>query len=302
MGTWVSFGSSYRHGEDGEACVGVVTLDDPAHRNTMSLPLVDELVAVMDRLEADTSVGAVVVTGAPPAFCAGADLGNLAAQGESGCGWCHRRSSTHGGCRCGAAIDLRRFLEAGEMSPADGGRRQRPGRGSGHEPRPRLSTFGWRACSARFDTRFLDIGLHPGGGHTFMLDRIGGPQLAAALVLFGQRLDGAAAAAHGLAWACVEDDVLVEEAVAIALRAASAPRDLAVRAKETLRAVGGLHDHADAIDLEIAAQIWSLGEPFFLERLARLRARVGVKPRPANRSAEGRPVVTDRRDTWIERA
>ena len=30
--------------------------------------------------------------------------------------------------------------------------------------------------SARFDTRFLDLGIHPGGGHTWMLRRLVGPQ------------------------------------------------------------------------------------------------------------------------------
>ena len=49
-------------------------------------------------------------------------------------------------------------------------------------------------ASARFDTRFLRIGLHPGGGHAWMLDRAVGPQAAAAMVLFGARLDGARAA------------------------------------------------------------------------------------------------------------
>src|SRR4029453_11341326 len=44
--------------------------------------------------------------------------------------------------------------------------------------------------SARFDTRFIDLGLHPGGGHTWMLQRRIGSQAAAALVLFGRVLDG----------------------------------------------------------------------------------------------------------------
>ena len=43
--------------------------------------------------------------------------------------------------------------------------------------------------SARFDTRFLQLGIHPGGGHTWMLQRIAGPQTAAATVLFGEILD-----------------------------------------------------------------------------------------------------------------
>ena len=47
------------------------------------------------------------------------------------------------------------------------------------------------AARARFDTRFLQIGLHPGGGHTWMQRRIVGPQAAMAAVVFGQVLDGA---------------------------------------------------------------------------------------------------------------
>ena len=39
---------------------------------------------------------------------------------------------------------------------------------------------------ARFDTRFLDLGLHPGGGHTWMFRRVAGPQAVSAAVLFGQ--------------------------------------------------------------------------------------------------------------------
>jgi len=56
---------------------------------------------------------------------------------------------------------------------------------------------------AKFITRFLDLGLHPGGGHTWMLERAVGPQAAAAMVLFGERVDGERAAAIGLAWRCV---------------------------------------------------------------------------------------------------
>ena len=46
--------------------------------------MVTEIVAAMEAFEADTAVGAIVVTGTPPAFCAGANLGNLAeADGSS---------------------------------------------------------------------------------------------------------------------------------------------------------------------------------------------------------------------------
>src|SRR2546423_5374220 len=64
--------------------VAVVTLDDPERRNALNLEMVDEIVETFDRLEADERVGAVVVTGAPPAFCAGADLSHLGGSQRTG--------------------------------------------------------------------------------------------------------------------------------------------------------------------------------------------------------------------------
>jgi len=66
--------------EVGDDRVAVITLDEGERRNALTLPLVDEIVETFDRLEASGDVGAFVITGAPPAFCAGADLGDLAAQ------------------------------------------------------------------------------------------------------------------------------------------------------------------------------------------------------------------------------
>src|SRR5258705_12419803 len=57
--------------------VAVLTLNDPDRRNSLTGPMVDGIVEAFDALEADDGVGAVVITGAGPGFCAGADLGNL---------------------------------------------------------------------------------------------------------------------------------------------------------------------------------------------------------------------------------
>jgi enoyl-CoA hydratase len=241
--------------------VAVVTLNDPERRNILSLPMVDEIVAAFDALEADESVGAVVVTGAPPAFCAGADLGELGRGGESGDGG--NVTTVYDG-----------FLRVARSTLPTVGAINGPAVGAGMN----LAL----ACdvriageSGRFDTRFLKLGLHPGGGHTWMLRRAVGPQAAAAMVLFGQVLGGQAAADAGLAWRCVADDALLDEARSLAAGAAGAPRELAIKAKETLRAVAALDDHDDAVAVELAAQRWSFGQPFFAERLAAMRERVG---------------------------
>src|SRR5256885_1733138 len=112
--------------------------------------------------------------------------------------------------------------------------------------------------SARFDTRFVKIGLHPGGGHTWMLERAVGPQAAAAMVLFGERLDGRRAAEVGLAWSCVADAELVERAVQFARAAAAAPKPLTARVKETLTRVPWQPDFEHAAAFEVQHQAWSL--------------------------------------------
>ena len=91
----------------------------------------------------------------------------------------------------------------------------------------------------RFDTRFVKIGLHPGGGHTWMLERAVGPQSAAAMVLFGAVVDGPRAVEIGLAWSCHPDDELVEAATEFAAGAARGPIPLLGRTKATLRQAPG---------------------------------------------------------------
>jgi enoyl-CoA hydratase len=128
--------------------------------------------------------------------------------------------------------------------------------------------------SARFDTRFLQLGIHPGGGHTWMLQRIAGPQATAAMVLFGEVLSGEEAAACGLAWRCVPDDDLLDTALTLARRAAAAPRELVRRTKATIADVATIADHPAAVERELVDQAWSVTQPAFQERLAALQRKI----------------------------
>jgi 3-hydroxypropionyl-coenzyme A dehydratase len=60
--------------------VATVTLNDPEKRNMLSAPMLNQLVAAVERARDDRAVRAMVLTGAgEKAFCAGADLGGFAA-------------------------------------------------------------------------------------------------------------------------------------------------------------------------------------------------------------------------------
>jgi enoyl-CoA hydratase len=242
--------------------VARLTLDAPERRNALTLELVGEIVAAFDELEGDEAVGAVVVTGAPPAFCAGASLAHLQGSGQ-------QTDKGSAGLRAIYEGFLRVSRSSLPTIAAVNGAAVGAGMNLALACDVRLA-----GRSARFDTRFLQLGLHPGGGHTWMMRRVAGPQTAAATVLFGEVLDGAEAERCGLAWRCVDDEALLGRAEEMAGRAAAAPRALARRAKETLAAVADLSTHDEAVDIELVAQVWSFGQPEFAERLAALQARV----------------------------
>jgi len=241
------------------AGVATLTLNNPAERNTLTGPMVEEITAAMDDIEGDESVGAIVVTGAPPAFCAGANLGNLAEAGETSLGSIYEgflriaRSplptlAAVNGAAVGAGMNLALGCDV------------------------RLA-----ARRAKFDTRFLQIGLHPGGGHTWMFRRIAGPQATMAAVVFGEVMDGAEAERVGLVHRCVDDDQLLPAAQEMAARAAGAPRELAIEAKKTIKAMADIESHPDAVKRELDPQLWSTRQPWFAERLAALQAKIRAK-------------------------
>ena len=239
--------------------VATLTLNNPDERNTLTAPMVAEILAAMDTIEGDPSIGAIVVTGTAPAFCAGANLGNLATASGSSLGTIYEgflriaRSplptiAAVNGAAVGAGMNLALGCDV------------------------RIA-----ARRAKFDTRFLQIGIHPGGGHTWMLRRITGPQTAFATVMFGEVLDGAEAERVGLVWKCVDDDQLLIEAQKMAARAASVPRPLLESVKKTIQEMADVVTHPEAVERELVPQLWSTKQPWFADRIAAMQAKISRK-------------------------
>lgn len=239
--------------------VATLTLNNPDERNTLTAPMVAEILAAMDTIEGDPSIGAIVVTGTAPAFCAGANLGNLATASGQSLGTIYEgflriaRSplptiAAVNGAAVGAGMNLALGCDV------------------------RIA-----ARRAKFDTRFLQIGIHPGGGHTWMLRRITGPQNAFATVVFGEVLDGAEAERIGLVWKCVDDDQLLIEAQKMAARAASVPRPLLESVKKTIQDMADVDTHPEAVERELVPQLWSTKQPWFAEKIAAMQAKITKK-------------------------
>jgi enoyl-CoA hydratase len=238
--------------------VALITVNDPDRRNAVTDAMSVALRAAIERAEAGDGVHAVIVTGAGKAFCAGADLGALGAAAEDkllrlydgfmAVGACTLPTiAAVNGAAIGAGLNLALATDVRLAGP-----------------------------HAVFDPRFQSLGLHPGGGATWMLQRGVGPQVARAAMLFGARLDARQAVQHGLVLRVAEDPVAA--AIELAAGPASAPRQVVLATKATMRATASpgsidtdLHDLATRV--ELGPQATSIRSPEFAQRLAAAKAR-----------------------------
>lgn len=236
--------------------VATITLDDPTRRNAVTLEMCDQLDQAITELEANTGVNSLVITGAAPAFCAGADLTHLGDSAEEGLLAIYEGFLRVGrsplpsiaavnGAAVGAGMNLALICDV------------------------RLA-----GRSARFDDRFLNLGIHPGGGHTWMFQNITGPQATMAAVVFSTVMDGEEAARVGLAYQVYDDDKLLEAAQEMAARASTVPRDLVLKAKATIQDIAYVTSQRAAVDHELGPQAWSTRQPAFQKQLAKLKARI----------------------------
>jgi enoyl-CoA hydratase len=233
--------------------VALITLNDPDRRNAVTADISSALRAAVEAAQDDADVHAVIVTGAGKAFCAGANLTALGAATEDGLrviydGFLALANCTLptiaavNGPAVGAGLNLALAADVRIAGP-----------------------------SAMFDPRFQKLGIHPGGGATWMLQRLVGPEVARASLLFGMRFDAEAAVRFGLALQLADDPVAA--ALELAAGPASAPRDVVMSTKASMRATvnPGTIDsdqHRIAVDVEIGPQASSIESPAFAERLA----------------------------------
>jgi enoyl-CoA hydratase len=243
----------------------VLTLNAPKRRNVMSEAMVEAVRTALDDLERDPGVTCLVLTGAGSAFCAGAELSTLENAADGDFGPVH---TVYDG--------FLRVLESPlpTIAAVNG-----PAVGAGYNLALACDVR-IAAASARFDTRFTGLRLHPGGGHTWLLTRLVGPQHAALACLFGEVWDAETARDRGLVAQVVADDDLLATAIALARRLDGMDGEYVRKITATLRhAANGTATHADTFARETEAQQWSLTQPAFQSAIAHLNAHIGRKRR-----------------------
>jgi len=108
-------------------------------------------------------------------------------------------------------------------------------------------------------------------------DALSGLQATFAAVVFGEVLDGPAAERAGLVWRCVPDDELLPTARTMAGKALHAPIELTKKITSTIRGIGALDDHREAMLVELEPQAWSTEQPHFQEKVAALRRKISSR-------------------------
>jgi len=205
---------------DEERSVALLRFNRPKQLNALNGQVMDELCNALEALDRDEAIRVLVVTGNERAFAAGADIGEMAdaspidmlrtnriAQWDrvrrigkpviaAVAGWC-----LGGGCELAMALDL---IVAAE--------------------------------SARFGQPEINLGVIPGAGGTQRLTRAVGKSAAMEMILTGEPIDAREAHRLGLVARVVPNELVVEDALALAAKVAT-KSPLALRlAKEAVNA------------------------------------------------------------------
>ena len=230
--------------------VMTITLNRPERRNAMSSAMLKGLVASLADAETASDVGAVLLTGAGGAFCAGGDVKGMAeAGGEGG----------DSPVQYDARVHLQR-------------RDQRDTAGKLYElPKPTIAALPGPAagaglsialsCDLRYaspnaimTTAFARVGFSGDYGGTYFMSRLIGSAKARELYFLSEKVDMQEAERLGLVNGVFPEESLHDEVTSIAQRLAQGPTVAYRYMKENLnRAVNG--EMGECLDMEAAHHI-----------------------------------------------
>ena len=206
--------------------VVTITLNRPDRGNGVVPELARDLLDALTRLEEDTSVRVLVITGAGKQFCAGADLVEFQRYIEEELPHTEEPYNARVlfpvtqrvvSCRFPIIAAVNGGATAGGLDFA------------------LACDIRIASTKAKFGETYIKLGLNPGNGGAYFLPRLVGSGLAAEMALTGDLYDAEQALQMGLVNRVVEPDELLPEAVGLAARIAERPRLALEATKHQLR-------------------------------------------------------------------
>ncbi len=204
---------------DIEGPVGLITLNRPEALNALNGELMDELTEAIDKLEADTSIGCLVITGSAKAFAAGADIKEMQPKSYMDvykedfitANW--ERVTR---CRKPVIAAVAGFALGGGCELA------------------MMCDFILAADTAKFGQPEINLGVIPGSGGTQRLTRFVGKSKAMEMCLTGRMMDAEEAERSGLVSRIVPADDLKSEALKVANKICELSQPATMMVKEAV--------------------------------------------------------------------
>ncbi|HTJ45154.1 MAG TPA: enoyl-CoA hydratase/isomerase family protein [Kofleriaceae bacterium] len=209
--------------------IGVITLDRPDNRNSMTPELLDAFTIACAAARADHAARVVVITGTGSCFSSGADFKSvLQREGDTRARTPDEKSYAMYEPFLGV-LDLEVPVIAACNGHTVGG-----GFGLALVCDLRIG-----AAKAKYGANFAKLGLHPGLAISYLLPRIVGAQRAAEMLFTARLVDGEEAARLGILLEAVADDQVLPRAMALARTIAdNAPTALRLTKRTFYRGLG----------------------------------------------------------------
>lgn len=193
--------------------VATITLNRPQAMNALAGTMREDILMRLRAAEQDDSVGAVVITGAGQAFCAGGDIANMIELQA-------RNDAASITARTGVAAAVIEFLRAMDkpvLAAINGAA------AGGGMNLALACDMRFGSPQARFSASFVKIGLVPDWGGHYLLTRLVGTSLAMELMMLGSSIDADEAWRLGLINRILPAETLLADVVARAQRLAHGP-------------------------------------------------------------------------------
>jgi len=193
--------------------IATITLNQPETLNALTYDMLLRLHQVVDEISADKEVRTVIMTGAGRGFCSGANLLGGSSEALSAGGMGVRSVVLKMNAVLTGIAEMEKPWLAAVNGPAVGGGCSLA----------LVCDLALMAESAFMSAGYVNVGLVPDMGMTYMLTRLVGFRKASEIALFGERVYGPEAVELGLANRAVPDKVLMRRTTEWAERLANGP-------------------------------------------------------------------------------
>ncbi len=236
--------------------IGVLTINRPKQRNALDLDMRMEIQEVLLQIRQDVDIRALVLTGAGGYFCAGGDVKSVQQMPKESTIRRERVRKTH------IWFEELANLEVPVIGAVDG-----VAFGAGFSL-TLACDFVFCTPKARFCAVFMRSGLIPDLGCLYLLPRLVGLQKAREILYTAKIIKPEEAKELGLAYEIVEDEPVLDKAMAFARRFLDAPPAALGITKTILNQ--SLHtDHKTISELESFGQAVCIDTPYYREAISR---------------------------------